>query len=218
MHGPQVLDHNQIPNHPLDKISASAGLGALLRSANPELTALQIREILESTTDKIEDNDPDPVLEKREGTYQENGHSLWFGFGKINAEKAMERVLAALPSEPINDPQPGSPPLADGALRIISALANPIGKESGAEKVGIFNFSPSPIDLSDWHIVDNKGRKDRLPATEIKSGQYLEIPLKTAKLSNQGGSIELLDAAEQIVDSVTYNRDMASREGWLIRF
>ena len=39
----------------------AAGVAALVKSANPELTAIEIQDILEKTTDKIEDPNPDPV-------------------------------------------------------------------------------------------------------------------------------------------------------------
>jgi subtilisin-like proprotein convertase family protein len=70
----------------------AAGVAALVLSANPALTAVQVREILESTADKIEDPNPDPELNLTKGTYDENGHSEWFGYGKLNAAKAVRKA------------------------------------------------------------------------------------------------------------------------------
>ncbi|YAF96205.1 MAG: S8 family serine peptidase [Nodularia sp. CChRGM 3473] len=67
-----------------------AGVAALVLSANPDLTAQQVKFILEETADKIVDSDPDPQLGMREGTYNSNGHSQWFGYGKINAARAVQ--------------------------------------------------------------------------------------------------------------------------------
>lgn len=67
-----------------------AGVAALILSANPDLTAQQVRLILEETADKIVDSDPDPQLGMRAGTYDGNGHSQWFGYGKVNAAKAVQ--------------------------------------------------------------------------------------------------------------------------------
>jgi len=64
-----------------------AGVAALVISANPELTAPEVREILQETADKIEDRTPDPILGHRKGSY-DNGHSEWFGHGKVNAANA----------------------------------------------------------------------------------------------------------------------------------
>ncbi|MDB9375286.1 S8 family serine peptidase [Nodularia sphaerocarpa] len=69
-----------------------AGVAALVLSANPNLTSQQVKFILEESADKIVDADPDPQLGMRQGTYDSNGHSQWFGYGKVNAAKA---VLAA---------------------------------------------------------------------------------------------------------------------------
>jgi subtilisin family serine protease len=67
-----------------------AGVAALMLSANPDLTAQQVRRILQETTDKILDTNPDPQLGLKEGTYNSNGHSQWFGYGKVNAAKAVQ--------------------------------------------------------------------------------------------------------------------------------
>ncbi|NJR15184.1 MAG: S8 family serine peptidase [Calothrix sp. CSU_2_0] len=67
-----------------------AGVAALILSANPDLTALQVRKILQDTADKIVDPDPDPQLGMKAGTYDNNGHSQWFGYGKVNAWKSVQ--------------------------------------------------------------------------------------------------------------------------------
>jgi subtilisin-like proprotein convertase family protein len=66
-----------------------AGVAALVLSANPDLTAQQVKQILQDTADKIVDNSPDPQLNIDGGTYDSNGHSQWFGYGKVNAAKAV---------------------------------------------------------------------------------------------------------------------------------
>ena len=54
-----------------------AGVAALVISANPQLTGGEVKAILEETADKIEDQQPDPVLGLQKGTYDANGHSNW---------------------------------------------------------------------------------------------------------------------------------------------
>ena len=71
-----------------------AGVAALVISANPALTAGEVKEILQETADKIEDTQPDPVLGLSKGTYDQNGHSEWFGYGKVNAAAAVQRAVA----------------------------------------------------------------------------------------------------------------------------
>lgn len=70
----------------------AAGVAALVISANPDLNAGEVRQILKETADKIEDRQPDPVLGLTHGTYDNQGHSLWFGFGRVNAAKAVKRA------------------------------------------------------------------------------------------------------------------------------
>ena len=69
-----------------------AGVAALAISANPELTAREVKQILQDTADKIRDTEPDPVLNLNKGTYDGNGHSEWFGFGKVNAARVVQRA------------------------------------------------------------------------------------------------------------------------------
>ena len=67
-----------------------AGVVGLMLSANPELTAAEVKQILQDTADKIEDKTPDPQLGLTYGQYDERGHSRWFGHGKVNAYRAVE--------------------------------------------------------------------------------------------------------------------------------
>lgn len=67
-----------------------AGVAALILSVNPNLTAQEVKHILEETADKIVDSESDPQLGLRLGSYDRNGHSQWFGYGKVNAAKAVK--------------------------------------------------------------------------------------------------------------------------------
>ncbi len=59
-----------------------AGICALILSANPDLTAREVKEILQKTADKI--GDPSEYS---------NGYSLRFGYGRVNADKAVAEAL-----------------------------------------------------------------------------------------------------------------------------
>ncbi len=67
-----------------------AGVVGLMLSANPDLSARDVKQILQRTADKIIDKTPDPQLGKSHGSYDRNGHSYWFGYGKVNAYKAVK--------------------------------------------------------------------------------------------------------------------------------
>ena len=77
-----------------------AGVAALVLSANPDLTAQDVKRILQETGDKIVDRDADPQLGLRLGTYDTNGHSQWFGYGKVNAFKAVQAAKQKTPLSP----------------------------------------------------------------------------------------------------------------------
>lgn len=78
-----------------------AGVAALVLSANPDLTASEVRRILQTTADKITDTNPDPQLGLRRGTYDVTGHSEWFGYGKVNAARAVAEAKRRLGSLPV---------------------------------------------------------------------------------------------------------------------
>jgi len=67
----------------------TAGVAALVLSANPDLSAAEVKEILQATADKIVDPDPDIVLGTNRGQYNSEGRCDWFGFGKVNAARAV---------------------------------------------------------------------------------------------------------------------------------
>jgi subtilisin family serine protease len=67
-----------------------AGVAALVLSVNPDLTAAEVRQILQQTADKIVDTSTDPQFGFNKGTYEAGGRSDWFGYGKVNAFKAVQ--------------------------------------------------------------------------------------------------------------------------------
>ena len=98
-----------------------AGVAALVRSANPNLTASEVTSLLKQTTDKNLDmsryershrpgDDPNamwdvsPIRPFRRGVFRgshpDGTWSPWFGFGKVNARKAVEEALRRRGSEP----------------------------------------------------------------------------------------------------------------------
>ncbi len=60
-----------------------AGICALMLSANPELSAAEVKEILQMTADKI--GDP--------SEYDARGHSRKYGYGRVNADRAVAEAL-----------------------------------------------------------------------------------------------------------------------------
>ena len=73
-----------------------AGVAGLVLSVNPNLTAREVKQILQQTADRITDPRPDPQLGLQHGTYGNNGHSQWFGYGRVNAQKAVQEARRRL--------------------------------------------------------------------------------------------------------------------------
>jgi subtilisin family serine protease/subtilisin-like proprotein convertase family protein len=67
-----------------------AGVIALMLSVNSQLSQAEIREILKNTADKID---------QENGRYDASGHSDWYGYGRVNARRAVEQAIALVPVE-----------------------------------------------------------------------------------------------------------------------
>ncbi|MGA1977874.1 MAG: S8 family serine peptidase [Bacteroidales bacterium] len=71
----------------------AAGTAALMLAANPDLTWKEVRDIIKDTSQKID---------KAGGKYDSRGHSRFYGYGRINAEKAVRAALAMKSSGKFN--------------------------------------------------------------------------------------------------------------------
>ena len=69
----------------------AAGVAALILSANPDLTRQQVKYIMEATADKIDFSNTNPI-----GRYLANGHSQWYGFGRVNAFNAVKGTRSSV--------------------------------------------------------------------------------------------------------------------------
>ena len=69
----------------------AAGVAALILSRNPNLRWDEVREIMKNCCDKIDTQD---------GNYDVNGHSPKYGYGRLNAKRAVE---LAVPTQPPQD-------------------------------------------------------------------------------------------------------------------
>ena len=64
----------------------AAGVAALVLSRNPNLRADEVRDILRGSCDRID---------TARGQYDANGRSVFYGFGRLNARRAVELALPA---------------------------------------------------------------------------------------------------------------------------
>lgn len=127
-----------------------AGVCALMLSANPTLSANEVRQILIATADKnldpMPDNPTDPNLQGLSGAFV-NGLSLFFGAGKVNAFRAVQRAQALIGPhmpQPLAQPMPEameeSRPaigLSEMAMRVLPWEA--MNRESGG--IGRWNIA-----------------------------------------------------------------------------
>jgi subtilisin family serine protease len=60
-----------------------AGIIALILSINPELQWDQVKEIIKNSCDRVDEEG---------GLYKDNGHSIFYGYGRLNAQKAVQNT------------------------------------------------------------------------------------------------------------------------------
>lgn len=67
----------------------AAGVAALVLARNPGLRWDEVKSILRASCDKID---------QANGNYDSNGHSDWYGYGRLNAKKAVDLAVPAAPA------------------------------------------------------------------------------------------------------------------------
>jgi subtilisin family serine protease len=82
----------------------AAGTVALMLSANPDLTWKQAREIIKDTCEKIDEAG---------GKYDSHGHSKYYGYGKVNAEKAVRKALELISKNSLKERRNNRPAAAE---------------------------------------------------------------------------------------------------------
>lgn len=168
----------------------AAGTAALILSANPDLTWQQVKDIIRETAEKI-----DPV----NGQYNAAGHSRYYGYGKVDAEKAVKRAIemkASIPSI---------------RLKIVSALVDPIGADKDKEDITIQNITAGPVDLTGWNL-QVKTRKQLLDGM-LAAGETRKVTLVSAqlKLPNTGATINLRNGEGGVEHSVAYEKKQVKK-------
>jgi len=69
----------------------AAGVAALMLSVAPDLTREQVQYVLEATAVKIDADNSDPV-----GRYRPDGHSQWYGYGRVHALDAVRGARSSV--------------------------------------------------------------------------------------------------------------------------
>lgn len=120
-----------------------AGVCGLILSHNPNLTALQVKQLLQQTANKdLKIESETPV--NQPGDFVD-GFSLWFGHGKVNAAKA---VKAAVPETEIIIDQAIQPSLE------IPDAGSPIFSKIDISQIGLINDLRIGLNLTHTYIGD----------------------------------------------------------------
>ena len=174
----------------------AAGTAALMLSANSDLTWQQVKNIIKQTCEKID---------TANGQYDAQGHSKFYGHGRIDAEKAVQRAIALKNAAAV------------GRIKIISALVDPAGQDQGNEKISLLNTTANSVDLSGW-FIEVKGKRQQLAVT-LSGGEARTISLdgSSARLTNTGATINLLNVNQQVEHTVTYLKKQV-KKGVTIQF
>jgi hypothetical protein len=194
----------------------TAGIVALIISANPNLSASEVIAILKKTAaknlnltayprtpaatyDPTPSWDVSPVAPFDKGDFQDIGSaegtwSPWFGYGKADAQAAVKAVLG-------DQPEPELQP-----ARILAALVNPAGFDAGKENITLLNPNAVLLDISGWALEINARRQ--LLNLVLNAGEAKTITLDPNKivLTNTGATIKLLDKSGQVVAEEKYTR------------
>ncbi len=167
----------------------AAGTAALILAANPDLNFLEVKNILKDSCEKID---------VAGGLYNTQGHSKKYGYGKVDAEKAVQKAVEIKKGK------------SAGKVKIISALIDPAGIDTRKEKLTLRNISTTDLDLGGWSI-EVKGKKQILNIS-LAGGQTKTISLnKQVRLNNTSATIKLLNDQEQIVDKATYKKQQVKK-------
>jgi subtilisin family serine protease len=143
-----------------------AGVCALMLSANPDLTAREVKQILVQTADKI--GNPAEYV---------NGHSRKYGFGMVNAERA---VAEALRRRGMSTPTPNPPPQPANPTQ-------PLNTGTGGSGSNVFEVNANPMPRTGWGVqIGVYSSYDNVLSTVAKLKQQFAQPVYVA-VSTQNG-------------------------------
>ncbi len=186
-----------------------AGVVALMLAANPALTPVQVKEIVKNACDII-----DPVG----GEYNAKKHSIYYGYGRINAGRAVQNAragTAAATSTPIADKtqRPGAIGIT-GNLKF-GTTDTPIGSTPPAKTTKLtglaLTIAPAQKAL---RLVYQANVDGKTIAINSKPGDYVGGTTSKSKLLGLAFSLEGIDAKKyEVRYSVRFDKQAAPVEG-----
>jgi len=166
----------------------AAGVCALMLTANPNLTVGEIKNILRQSTDKI-----GPA-----GTYNQSGHSIYYGYGRINALRAVQMAAAArgtvtgggTTSPPVSTPTPPvSPPTAPATTvrgKVVSQFLNVRSGPSTAYAI-VRKLNQGDV----VNLLEKSAGFWRIGTKEFVSADYISVlsSVSTAPAASRKGKV-----------------------------
>lgn len=150
-----------------------AGVAALILSVNPSLSAQQVKELLQSTADQID---------QANGQYDDRGHSESFGYGRVNATRAVKEALElkkpGIPEEPA--PVPGLA-ITINEVEIVSLSTDP---GLSAELAATVSFAVSGSRATELVASEAACMLEILVAEEETSSTTKRVAAKQSFLSS----------------------------------
>lgn len=127
---------------------------------------------------------------------------------------------------PAGDVTPPDGPLPDpvepGRLRILAALVNPAGDDTGGERVMLANGGAQAVSLAGFVLRDVNRNHLAVPDASgtipAHGAVTVSLPKGSMQLSNKGGEITLLTPDGKVAHRVSYSKAQARREGEMIYF
>ncbi|OGL98118.1 hypothetical protein A2304_03485 [Candidatus Uhrbacteria bacterium RIFOXYB2_FULL_57_15] len=100
------------------------------------------------------------------------------------------------------DTQTESPAESNGNL-----IMNELVSDADAEWIEILNAGDDAVALGGWTVRDATLKATALPDQTLAAGQFVVVYDPSGKLNNDGDTVELLNPAGMVVDSVEYGTD-----------
>lgn len=150
------LDKNGDYTSSFNGTSASSaivsGVSGLILSVNPNLSYKQVEQVLKDTADKI-----DPSIAR----YKENGQSDIYGFGRVNATKAVQKALqiATVTNIGVDGTNQTTTSSSSGGTANETEPNNSISNAYSVNIPGTINGNISITDIGDTGVSFNDGSK-----------------------------------------------------------
>jgi subtilisin family serine protease len=159
-----------------------AGVVGLMLAVNPDLTPAQVKDVVRRSCIRIDEAN---------GEYDANGHSVYYGYGRIDAGLAVSNAAAAAKPKPS---QPATAPALSGEAmfpksEVVSLQNNPelaASRTPGAKMTGLkLDFKPALPDVSLRYRLNITGAG----ILEAAAGTAAVLPKATQRII--GVAIEL---------------------------